>query len=59
MRNRASVDVIRLDVCVPDKNRRLGGAMVNYGRPGPVGAATEETIAEKVDELVRRTGGKK
>jgi hypothetical protein len=33
-----------------------GGAMVNYGRPGPVTPAIEETIAGKVDELVRRVG---
>jgi hypothetical protein len=31
-----------------------GGAMIGYGQPGPFGAAVEETIAEKVDELVRR-----
>lgn len=36
-----------------------GGAMVNYGRPGPLGAAVEETIAGKVAELVARAGGKK
>jgi hypothetical protein len=31
-----------------------GGAMIGYGQPGPFGAAVEEIIAEKVDELVRR-----
>jgi hypothetical protein len=36
-----------------------GGAMVNYGRPGPLGSAVEETIARKVVELVARAGGKK
>jgi hypothetical protein len=35
-----------------------GGAMVGYGRPGPLGATVEETIAEKVDELVKRVGVK-
>jgi neutral ceramidase len=35
-----------------------GGAMVNYGRPGPVTAAIEDTIAGKVEELVRRVGGR-
>ena len=35
-----------------------GGAMVNYGRPGPVGDTIEEVIAGKVGELVRRAGGK-
>jgi hypothetical protein len=34
-----------------------GGAMVNYGRPGPVAPAIEATIAGKVDELVKRAGG--
>jgi hypothetical protein len=34
-----------------------GGAMVNYGRPGPLAPAIEETIAGKVDELVKRAGG--
>ena len=34
-----------------------GGAMIGYGQPGPFGAAVEEIIAEKVDELVRRTRG--
>lgn len=33
-----------------------GGAMVPYGLPGPFGAAVEELIAEKFDELVKRTG---
>ncbi len=32
-----------------------GGAMIGYGQPGPFGAAVEEIIAEKVDELVKRT----
>jgi hypothetical protein len=31
--------------------------MVNYGRPGPLAPAIEETIARKVDELVKRAGG--
>jgi hypothetical protein len=35
-----------------------GGAMIGYGRPGPLGADVEETIAHKVDELVKRAGGK-
>jgi neutral ceramidase len=34
-----------------------GGAMVNYGRPGPLGDAVEEVIAAKVRELVGRVGG--
>jgi hypothetical protein len=34
-----------------------GGAMVNYGRPGPLGDAVEEVIAGKVRELVGRVGG--
>jgi hypothetical protein len=34
-----------------------GGAMVNYGRPGPLGDAVEEVIAGKVSELVSRVGG--
>ena len=34
-----------------------GGAMVNYGRPGPLAPGIEETIAAKVDELVKRAGG--
>ncbi len=36
-----------------------GGAMVNYGRPGPLGPAIEDTIAGKVDEVFRRAGGRK
>jgi hypothetical protein len=36
-----------------------GGAMVNYGRPGPLAPAVEETIAGKVKELVTRAGGAK
>jgi hypothetical protein len=36
-----------------------GGAMVNYGRPGPVTPAIEETVAGKVEELVRKVGGVK
>lgn len=36
-----------------------GGAMVNYGRPGPVTPAIEEAIAGKVEELVRKVGGMK
>jgi hypothetical protein len=35
-----------------------GGAMVNYGRPGPLGDAIEDVIAGKVAELVARVGGK-
>jgi hypothetical protein len=35
-----------------------GGAMVNYGRPGPLGDAVEEVIAGKVRELVSRVGGR-
>ena len=35
-----------------------GGAMVNYGRPGPLGDTVEEVIAGKVGELVARVGGK-
>ncbi len=31
-----------------------GGAMVNYGRPGPLAPAVEDAIAAKVDELVKR-----
>ncbi len=34
-----------------------GGAMIGYGQPAPFGAAVEETIAEKVDEVVRRARG--
>jgi len=36
-----------------------GSAMVNYGRPGPLGPGVEEAIAGKVAELVARAGGKK
>jgi hypothetical protein len=36
-----------------------GGAMVNYGRPGPLAPEVEEVIAGKVAELVVRTGGTK
>jgi hypothetical protein len=36
-----------------------GGAMVNYGRPGPLAPEVEEVIAAKVDELVKQTGGRK
>ena len=32
-------------------------AMLEYGLPAPFGHAIEETIAEKVDELVRETSG--
>jgi hypothetical protein len=35
-----------------------GAAMVNYGRPGPLGDAVEEVIAGKVRELVGRVGGR-
>lgn len=35
-----------------------GGAMVNYGRPGPLGDKIEDVIAGKVAELVARVGGK-
>jgi neutral ceramidase len=35
-----------------------GGAMVNYGRPGPLGETVEEVIAGKVRELVARVTGK-
>jgi len=31
-----------------------GGAMVNYGRPGPLAPAIEEVIAAKVSEIVKR-----
>lgn len=34
-----------------------GGAMLGYGQPGPFGWTVEETIAEKVDELVKRVRG--
>jgi hypothetical protein len=36
-----------------------GGAMVNYGRPGPLGPGVEEAIARKVAELAARAGVKK
>jgi neutral ceramidase len=36
-----------------------GGAMIGYGQPGPFAEPIEEIIAGKVDELVRRTGGRK
>lgn len=32
-----------------------GGAMIGYGQPGPFRWSVEETIAEKIDELVNRT----
>jgi hypothetical protein len=35
------------------------GAMLGYGQPGPFAEPIEEIIAGKVDELVRRTGGRK
>src|SRR5215203_268219 len=35
-----------------------GGAMVNYGRPGPLADGVEEVIAAKVRELVGRVGGR-
>lgn len=34
-----------------------GGAMVNYGQPGPLDPAVEEVIIGKVAELVTRAGG--
>jgi hypothetical protein len=34
-----------------------GGAMIPYGQPRPFTAAVEEIIANKVDELVKRTAG--
>ena len=34
-----------------------GGAMIGYGQPGPFTDTVEETIAAKVEELVRATGG--
>ena len=34
-----------------------GGAMVNYGRPGPLAPEVEDVIAAKVQEIVRRVGG--
>ena len=36
-----------------------GGAMIGYGQPGPFAEPIEEIIAGKVDELVRRTGGRR
>jgi neutral ceramidase len=36
-----------------------GGAMINYGRPGPLAPEVEEVIAKKVNELVTRTGRRK
>jgi hypothetical protein len=33
-----------------------GGAMIPYGQPSPFAESVEETIAAKVDELMRRTG---
>ena len=33
-------------------------AMLEYGLPAPFGHAIEETIAEKVDELVQETSGR-
>jgi hypothetical protein len=36
-----------------------GGAMVNYGRPGPLAPEVEDVIVRKVDELVARVGGGK
>ena len=34
-----------------------GGAMIGYGQPRPFTAAVEQVIADKVDELVKRTQG--
>jgi hypothetical protein len=34
-----------------------GGAMLAYGQPAPFAWAVEETIAEKVDEVVKRLRG--
>jgi hypothetical protein len=34
-----------------------GGAMINYGRPGPLGDRVEDVIAAKVGELVSQVGG--
>lgn len=31
-----------------------GGAMINYGRPGPLAPGVEDVIARKVDDLVKR-----
>ena len=36
-----------------------GGAMINYGRPGPLAPDIEDVIARKVDELVKQTRGGK
>lgn len=36
-----------------------GGAMVNYGRPGPLAPEVEDAIAAKVAELVHRVGGRR
>jgi hypothetical protein len=36
-----------------------GGAMVNYGRPGPLAPGVEEVIAGEVSRLVQRVGGTK
>ena len=36
-----------------------GGAMIPYGQPGPFAESVEETIAAKVDDLVRETGATK
>ena len=37
----------------------VGSAMLNYGRPGPLGPGVEEAIAGKVAELAARAGVKK
>ena len=48
---------------IPSRRVRLeggyegGGAMVNYGRPGPLDPRVEDVIVNKVRELVSRTGG--
>jgi hypothetical protein len=34
-----------------------GGAMVNYGRPGPLDPSVEDVIVSKVADLVARAGG--
>jgi hypothetical protein len=34
-----------------------GGAMINYGRPGPLAPEVEDVIANKVREVVTRAGG--
>jgi len=36
-----------------------GGAMIAYGRPAPFRPSVEEIVAQKVDELVRRTRGQR